>query len=1239
MVAINRKQQTMDGNTAAAHVSYAFTEISFVYPITPSSVMANLIDRYSSLKKRENLFGTTVKVKEMQSEAGAAGALHGALTSGSFATTYTASQGLLLMIPNMYKIAGELLPGVIHVAARTIAGHALSIFGDHSDVYACRQTGFAMLCSNSPQEIMDLSAIAHLCAIKGRIPFLHFFDGFRTSHEIQKISVWDYKDLYNLVDWESVNSFRNRALNPEMPLVRGTAQNDDVFFQIKEASNSYYLSLPGIVKNYMAKINGLLGTNYDLFNYYGSKSPNRVIVAMGSVCETIEETIDYLNCHGENVGLVKVRLYRPFSKKDFLKVIPGSVKCISVLDRTKEPGALGEPLYLDVVASLSGTNFKDVKVLRGRYGLSSKDTQPKDIIAVFENMKDEVNQKSEFTLGIKDDVTQLSLSTENLEYNPINDNLYACKFWGLGSDGTVSANKNVIKIIGDNTNMFVQGYFAYDSKKSGGLTVSHLRFGKNKIKSAYYVKSADFVACHNFSYIYKYPSIIKEIKGSGKFLLNCPYSEISDLDSNLPSYVKYYIFKNKIDLYIIDAAKIAKEIGLGGRVNTILQSAFFKITNIIELEKALDLMKEAALKSYGSKGENIINLNYRAIELGANSVKKISIPEYWKDCKDIIIENNNSFKPTGCKDCKKSCRFAYGFQEQVNNHEMDSISDSEFLPYTDENSSESIVDPETNRQSKNVELASFLNTEYRASEKMCHFVNRIQKQINKYEGNNIPVSEFLLYSDGTVPLGTSAFEKRCTALAIPKWNKENCIQCNMCSIVCPHACIRPFLFNKEENLNIPEELNSKKAVGVKESNLEFTVSVSPRDCVSCGLCANICPGLKGKKALSMVPTSSVNVDREQEIFNSLVNIKGKDSLENKINCFSVKGSQFKKPLLEFSGACAGCGETPYAKLVTQLFGPDIYIANPTGCSSIWGGSFASIPYTKDFSGHGPAWQNSLFEDNAEFGLGIELSHRYNRERLKENFKKLESLSNDAKLTKLLNEYETTFDDYFENRKITEKLIGYLSSNEFLEKIKNRKELNKLREQILKEKQFLSKKATWIFGGDGWAYDIGFGGLDHIFASGENLNILVFDTEVYSNTGGQASKSTPLGAFAQFASSGKSTKKKNLASMAMAYEDVYVASVSLGANMNQCIKAFKEAFDYGGVSLIIAYSPCIEHGIKGGMINANLEQKKAVEAGHWKLFRYNPLLRKEGKDPFIQDSKEPNIPYEEFLNNEGRFKKL
>lgn len=1167
----------MDGNTAAAYVSYAFVELSFVYPITPSSVMADIVDKYSSISKKENLFGGVVKVKEMQSEAGAAGALHGALTSGSFASTYTASQGLLLMIPNMYKIAGELLPGVIHVAARTVASHALSIFGDHSDIYACRQTGFAILCSNSVQEVMDLGAIAHLCAIKGRVPFLHFFDGFRTSHEIQKISVWDYKDLSNLVDWQAVNSFRKRSLNPETPTLRGTAQNDDVFFQVREASNSYYLNLPFMVEKYVTKINALLGTSYSLFNYYGHAEARRVIIAMGSVCEAIEEVIDHLNSHGEKVGLIKIRLYRPFSVEHFLKIIPKSVKCISVLDRTKEPGSVGEPLYLDVAAALfSNDEFKNIKVLRGRYGLSSKDTQPKDIIAVFENMKESIKPKREFTIGIKDDVTHLSLETKNINYVYPKDEC-SCKFWGLGSDGTVSANKNSVKIIGDNTNMFVQGYFAYDSKKSGGLTVSHIRFGKHKIKSTYYVKSADFVACHNFSYVYKYQSIIKEVKIGGNFLLNCPYQTEEELDANLPAYLKYYIFKNKINFYIIDAAGIVKNIGLGGRVNTILQSAFFKITNIIDFEDASKLMKTAALKTYGKKGENIVNMNYQAIDLGANLLKKVIVPSNWEHAKEVNTAENS----------KKNC------SNELPNNCAGNCGD------------------------------------------LCHFVNAIQKNINNYEGNEISVSELVPYCDGTVPVGTSAFEKRGTALMVPKWNKENCIQCNMCSIVCPHASIRPFLLSKD---NISKQIEHKKAIGAKDEGLKFTVSVSPKDCVACGLCANICPGIKGKKALDMVPINSINVDEQQGVFDELVKSQNSSNAENKFNIFTVKGSQFERPLLEFSGACAGCGETPYAKLVTQLFGPDIYIANATGCSSIWGGSFGSVPYTAEgMNGHGPAWQNSLFEDNAEFGLGIELSRKFRRAHVKEKLRKLTIISKDETLEKLYSNYEQTFNEIKKNAKSTQSLVEYIACSEFLDKIKDNVDLKKLRDKILAEKQFLSKKATWIFGGDGWAYDIGFGGLDHIFASNENLNILVFDTEVYSNTGGQASKATPLGAIAQFAASGKDTKKKNLAAMAMAYENVYVASVSLGANMNQCIKAFREAFGYNGVSLIIAYAPCIEHGIKGGMINANIEQKKAVNSGHWKLFRYNPKLREDGGDPFVLDSAPPSVPYENFTSGEIRFK--
>ncbi len=1246
----NRRLETIDGNTAAAYVSYAFTELAFVYPITPSSVMADIVDKYANLSKKENLFGNVVKVTQMQSEAGVAGALHGALSAGSLATTYTASQGLLLMIPNMYKIAGELLPCVIHVAARTIAGHALSIFGDHSDVYACRQTGFAMLCSNSPQEVMDLSAVAHLSAIKGRIPFLHFFDGFRTSHEIQKVQMWDYKDLEDLLDFSSVTSFKKRALNPERPVLRGSAQNDDIFFQVKEASNSLYLALPKVVEDYMNKVNNKLGTNYSLFNYYGHKEPDRIIVSMGSVCETIEEVVDYLNDHNEQVGLVKVRLYRPFSLEHFLKIIPKSVKCVSVLDRTKEPGSLGEPLYLDVAAAFLSSGREWVKILRGRYGLSSKDTSPKDILAIFDNMKDSFRPKQQFTVGINDDVTNLSLTTKNIDFIP-SENTYSCKFWGFGSDGTVSANKNSIKIIGNNTDLFVQGYFAYDSKKSGGLTVSHLRFGKQKIRSAYYVKDADFVACHNFSYIYKYPAMVNEIKFEGKFLINCPYKTEEELNTHLPDQVKYHVFNKRIDLYVIDAVELAKDIGLGGRVNTILQSAFFKITNIIDSEDAIKYMKEAALKTYGKKGEKVVKMNYEAIEYGAKFVKRIGVPSSFASAK-MPTESEKRLPECDYNSCGFVCngsKFAESSGKLFPFLESDDICGSDGM-------SQSCGFNSCKFKCKEPELVKGTNAHFSPSElKNAHengeicpdhdcapcsfthkFANDIQKTLNKYEGNNLPVSKFLPYLDGTLPLGTSSFEKRNTAAMVPQWNKDYCIQCNMCSMVCPHSVIRPFILNKSEKESAPVEVPCKEAIGLKGEGLFFSIGISSKDCTSCGLCANICPGIKSNKALNMVQNDN-KVSIQQDIFDFLVKLPEKKVISEKFNMFTVKGSQFRKPLLEFSGACAGCGETPYAKLVTQLFGPNIYIANATGCSSIWGGSAGSVPYTITEDGRGPAWQNSLFEDNAEFGLGLELSRKYGRDCLNRILEKLVTESKDEKLSTLYSSYLETYDDIKKNQLTTSDIFDYISSKEFTKNIEIGPEVEKILKKVLEQRIFLSKKSTWIFGGDGWAYDIGFGGLDHIFASGENLNILVFDTEVYSNTGGQASKATPKGAIAQFASSGKKMKKKNLAAMAMAYEDVYVASVALGANMNQCIKAMKEAFEYPGVSLIIAYSPCIEHGIKGGMVNADVEQKRAVECGHWKLFRYNPILRDNGKDPLILDSKLPVRPYEEFLAGESRFK--
>ncbi len=1157
-----KKMKTMDGNSAAAYVSYAFTDVSAIYPITPSSNMADETDKYSASGKK-NLFGQTVKVVEMQSEAGAAGAIHGALTAGALTTTYTASQGLLLMIPNMYKMAGELLPSVIHVSARTIASHALSIFGDHSDIYACRQTGYAMLCSNSPQEVMDLSAVAHLAAIKGRVPFLHFFDGFRTSHEIQKIRVWDYKELSDMLDWEAVEKFRKRALNPEHPIMRGTAQNDDIFFQAREACNKYYDAVPDIVADYMNEVNKRCSTNYKPFNYYGAEDAEKVIIAMGSVCETIEEVVDYLNGIGEKVGVIKVRLYRPFSQKYLLDVIPNTTKFISVLDRTKEPGSIGEPLYLDVVAALNETKFSNVSIFTGRYGLSSKDTNPAQIISVYKNMGSD-NSKKRFTIGINDDATNLSLGIcENIDTTP--KDTYSCKFWGFGSDGTVGANKNTIKIIGDNTGLFVQGYFAYDSKKSGGVTVSHLRFGKEPIKSTYYVSKADIVACHNPSYIYQY-SMIEDLKPGGSFLLNCPWKD-DQLDDKLPSHIKKYIAQNNINFYVIDGFKIGKEIGLGGKINTILQSAFFKISNIISEEKAIKFMKDAATKSYLKKGEKIVEMNHEAIERGVWDLKKVNIPDSWKNAADEIK------KGSLICDTKK--------------------------------------------------------------EKLTNYVNNILNPINEYKGNELPVSAFMDYVDGTVPLGSSAYEKRGIAVETPEWIPENCIQCNLCSLVCPHAVIRPAALTDEELKNAPNCMKSKPMIGMPELN--FSINVSVLDCTGCGLCAQVCPGMKGKKALEM-KAFDTQVEK-QKAFDYSIDLKEKPEVLEKFKSTTIKGSQFNQPLLEFSGACAGCGETPYAKLATQLFGDRMIIANATGCSSIWGGSAPSTPYTVNKKGYGPAWQNSLFEDNAEFGFGMALAQNSARGKLEGYIKELIEISGDETLNKICNEYLETKESSKKNRKATDKLV--LKLNEIKENKDTEvdtKVLN-LINVILKDKDYLAKKSIWMFGGDGWAYDIGFGGLDHVIASGENINILVFDTEVYSNTGGQASKSSPIGSVAQFAASGKLTKKKDLAAIAMSYGYVYVAQVSMGADYNQCIKAFNEAESYNGPSIIIAYAPCISHGIKGGMSLAALEEKRAVLSGYWNIFRYNPSLKKEGKNPFILDSKAPTMTYRDFISNEVRYNSL
>ena len=1149
-----RKMKTMDGNNAAAHVSYAFTDVAAIYPITPSSVMADETDKYAAAG-RKNLFGREVKVTEMQSEGGAAGAVHGSLAAGALTTTYTASQGLLLMIPNMYKMAGELLPSVIHVSARALASHALSIFGDHSDIYACRQTGYAMLCSNSPQEVMDLGAIAHLAAIKGRVPFLHFFDGFRTSHEIQKIEVWDYDDLSDMLDWDAVDAFRRRALNPEHPVLRGTAQNPDIFFQAREACNKYYDAVPEIVVDYMNQVNEKIGTDYKPFNYYGAPDADKVIVAMGSVCEALEEVIDYLNAAGEKVGMVKVRLYRPFVAQYLLDVIPDTVKKIAVLDRTKEPGSIGEPLYLDVIAALSGTKFGCVPVYTGRYGLGSKDVNPGQLIAVYRNMDDE-NGKKRFTIGIEDDVTNLSLTVkENPDTTPAGT--HSCKFWGLGADGTVGANKNSIKIIGDHTDMYAQGYFAYDSKKSGGVTISHLRFGDKPIKSTYFISKADFVACHNPSYIDKY-DMVEDLKKGGSFLLNCGWN-IDELNKRLPGKVKRYIAENDIKFYTIDGISIGKEIGLGGRINTILQAAFFKIANIIPIDDAVKFMKDAATKSYSKKGEKIVAMNHAAIERGVRDVHQVEVPADWKNAADVA----NTAKATGDR-------------------------------------------PE-----------------------LVDFVNNILTPVNAQQGDKLPVSTFVKDADGTFPQGSAAYEKRGIAVDVPMWIPENCIQCNFCSYVCPHAVIRPAALTEEELANAPKGMKTKDMTGVP--GMKFAITVSTLDCTGCGSCANVCPGMKGNKALEMKPIDTQLP--EQDIFIYAQNLPKKEEVTAKFKETTVKGSQFKQPLLEFSGACAGCGETPYAKLATQLFGDRMFIANATGCSSIWGGSAPSTPYTVNHRGHGPAWANSLFEDNAEYGLGMTLAQNAVRGRLQEYVEKIAELTVDAELKAACENYLSTMTDSGANRPATDALIAKL------EAVAGDDEIGTLAKKTLADKDYLAKKSMWILGGDGWAYDIGFGGLDHVIASGENVNILVFDTEVYSNTGGQASKATPVGSVAQFAAAGKASKKKDLAQIAMSYGYVYVAQIAMGADYNQCIKAFTEAESYNGPSIIIAYAPCINHGIKGGMSKAQTEEKNAVAAGYWHNFRFDPRLADEGKNPFQLDSKAPSASYRDFIMNEVRYNSL
>lgn len=1134
-----RKKKTMDGNSAAAHVSYAFTEVAAIYPITPSSNMAEETDAMAA-RGVKNIFGQTVRVAEMESEGGAAGAVHGSLSAGALTTTYTASQGLLLMIPNMYKIAGELIPSVIHVSARCVSTHALNIFGDHSDVMACRQTGYAMLCSANVQEVMDLGAVAHLSTLKSRVPFLHFFDGFRTSHEIQKIEVWDYDDLKSMVDMDDVQAFRARALNPERPVLRGSAENSDIFFQHREACNKYYNDAVATTEMYMNMVNEKLGTDYKLFNYYGAEDADRVIVAMGSVCDTIKETVDFLNARGEKVGMIKVHLYRPFSVKHLIDVIPDSVKTISVIDRTKEPGSLGEPLFLDVVAALKNSKFSDVPVYGGRYGLGSKDTLPAHIISVYNNMN-APQPKTEFTLSINDDVTNLSLDvTESPDTTP--NGTTSCKFWGLGSDGTVGANKDSIKIIGDNTDMYAQGYFFYDSKKSGGITVSHLRFGSSPITSTYLINKANFVACHNPSYVTKY-DMVQDIVPGGTFLLNCIWSP-EELDKQLPAKMKKYIAENNINFYTINGIKIAEEVGLPGRASTILQSAFFTIANIIPVDKAIELMKKAVVKKFSKKGEAIVNANCNGIDRGSKEVVKIDVPESWKDAvdeeKEIVIPTNR---------------------------------------------------PE-----------------------MKDFVKNILHPIDHLHGDDLPVSKFVDRADGVYPQGSAAFEKRGIAITVPEWDGTKCAQCNLCSMVCPHAVIRPVCLNEEEVKNAPE---GTQLVKHKKTDYQYAIIVSTLDCTGCGSCANVCP----TKSLTMKPIASQL--KSQPVYDALSQIDAKPEVLTN----NTIGVQYRKPYLEFSGACAGCGETPYAKLATQLYGDRMYIANATGCSSIWGGSAPSTPYTVDKNGHGPAWSNSLFEDNAEFGYGMMLAQKQIRERLANDAQVLLNTPVADKVQAWLD----TYDDAAANTEASDALIAALENTEL------DGEANDAKVDFLKDKDYAAKKYQFIFGGDGWAYDIGFGGLDHVIAQNQDVNIVVFDTEVYSNTGGQASKATPTGAVAKFAASGKVVKKKDLAQIAMSYGYVYVAQVAMGANAAQCLKAFQEAAAYNGPSLIICYAPCINHGIKMPFNQA--EQKKAVMAGYWNLFRFNPALAEEGKNPFSLDSKAPTADYVEFIEGETRYSAL
>jgi len=1137
-----RKMKTMDGNTAAAHVAYAFTEVAAIYPITPSSPMAELVDEWSA-HGMKNIFGQPVNVVEMQSEAGAAGAVHGSLSAGALTTTFTASQGLLLMIPNMYKISGELLPGVFHVTARALASHALSIFGDQSDVMACRQTGFALLASGSVQEVMDLGGIAHLAAIKSRVPFLHFFDGFRTSHEVQKIEVLEHEELAKLLDWDALEAFRKNSLNPEHPHVKGTNQNPDIFFQAREVANPFYEKVPDIVANYMKEITKLTGREYHPFNYYGAPDAERIIVAMGSVCETIEEVVDYLMAKGEKVGVIKVHLYRPFSEKYFFNVLPKTVKKIAVLDRTKEPGAPGEPLYLDV-RNLFYEKKDTPIIVGGRYGLGSKDTTPAQILAVFDNLK-QTTPKNLFTIGIEDDVTYTSLPVKGV-VSTAPAGTTRCKFWGFGSDGTVGANKDAIKIIGDNTDLYAQAYFAYDSKKSGGVTISHLRFGKKPIKSTYLIDEADFIACHKQSYVYQY-QLLEGLKKGGTFLLNCTWKP-EELDEKLPAGLKKQIADNDINFYIIDAVDIAKRIGLGSRINMVMQAAFFKLANVIPLDQAVKLLKEAIVKTYGRKGEKVVKMNHQAVDEGLQALVKVDVPKAWSNSVEEEVAATND------------------------------------LP---------------------------------------EFVKKVVIPMNAQQGDKLPVSTFVGREDGSFPLGTTVYEKRSIAVDVPDWIPENCIQCNQCSYVCPHAAIRPVLTTEEENKKAPAGYVTKKAIGKQLEGLSFRIQVSPSDCTGCGNCVEICPAKQ--KALEMKPLEEMTA-KESDNWNFAMSIPTKEGLWNP---HSVKGSQFVKPLLEFSGACAGCGETPYAKLLTQLFGDRLIISNATGCSSIWGAPAPSIPYCTNAEGKGPAWANSLFEDNAEHGFGLAIGTKQLRNKIAGYMEEALTQNLPAELKDAFEKWLAVRENGEESKKAAALVRPLLKKYADLPVCK----------EIAAFNDYLVKPSTWVLGGDGWAYDIGYGGLDHVIASGEDINILVFDTEVYSNTGGQSSKATPTGAVAKFAAGGKRIKKKDLGMIAASYGYVYVAQVCMGADQNQLIKAFTEAEAYQGPSLIIAYAPCINHGIKVGMRYSQQEGKKAVESGYWQLYRFNPLLKEQGKNPFVLDSKEPTGNFRDFIMGEVRYTSL